>query len=594
MVKNLEDISIKSVVDELLVFAFFFVPFVNFSPVACGVVLLCSLFSLLWNLSKGVEWSKSNVVLFSVIVFMAYSSVASLLLQAETHPIVRLQFQIRLPLLLFALAFFVRGRIGLPLRRAMKFFACGSYGMAMIVLLVFAYSLVMDFDNVPRSFMNISLCFQCVVNMIVHRTYMCFDLMTALLLFYFLLSVSWNRRRLCFFLSLYVFSGLFIFLTDARISFLSFLFLSFCLFFMEVKRYISGWRSWVIMVIVLIVLLCLLLRSERVNNILISLNDASFSLVESDPRFMIWSCGWDLFMQCPHPLWGYGCGTAGELLQEVYVKKEFISAIDSHWEMHNQFLEVLVENGVVGLLLFLGMLSLPMFMESSLRRFYCIWIPMLCINLFFESMLSRAIGTYPIAAILLLGGISDGKGDFSLKKGWKWFYLVSSLVAISCLSVKYIQKDKKILYAPFQRFYERVDVLPGNPPEDLAGAYGLKIDNRTQSEVWRDYATMYYCLDRQTVDEADSVSFSIYMYASEDFNAETLQIRVEERQRKAYEASYDMGRRGEWQKLSIGEQGLYGNLVFTVSCAKKGVIDFSSIGGFAIFAQPKINIIRKK
>lgn len=585
----------KSVVDELLVFAFFFVPFVNFSPVACGVILLCSLLSIFWNIPiNGLRWNRANVMIFSVIAFMIYSSLVSLLLHAESHSFIRLQFQIRLPLLLFALAFLIRGRSGLPLRRMMKMFAYGSYAMALLVLLVFAYSLVMDFDNVPRSFMNMRTCFQCVVNMVIHRTYMCFDILTSLLIIYHLYSSSWDRRRLLFFLCLFGFTGFFVFLTDARISFLSFLFLSFSLCVLEIRRHVTNWRGWMIIVIVSVVLFVLLLRSERVYNILISLNDTSFSLVESDPRFRIWSCGLELFKECPYPLWGYGCGTAGELLQRVYAERNFISAIDSHWEMHNQFLEVLVENGVVGLLLFVGMLLLPMVMKSSMRRFYRVWIPMLCINLFFESMLSRSIGTYPIAVILLLGGIFDEKGEYPLRKGWKWFYLVASLTAVLCLAVKYIQMDKRNLYAVFQRYFERVDVLPGNPPEELSGVTGLRIDNRIESESWRDWAVMFYCFDRQTLSASDSISFSVYMYASEDFNAETLQIRAEERQCKAYVDSYDMSKRGEWQLLSVNETSLYGNIVFNVSCAKKGVSDFSKMEGFAIFANPKISVIRKK
>ena len=594
MVNSVESLSFRKISDELLVFALFFVPFVNFSPVACGVIVLCSLLSLIWGSRRFSKWNNLTAMSVAVLAYMAYASLTSLLLHADTHPFTRLQFQIRLPLLLFALAFFIRGGVGLPLRRMMKMYACGSYAMALLVFLVFAYSLVVDFDNVPRTFANIRVCFLCVVNMIVHRTYLCFDILTALLIFYFLYSEAWNKYRLFFFLCLFGITGFFVFLTDARISFLSFLFLSFCLFFVEVRRYIPGWRGWVILVTIFTVLSVLLLCSERVNNIIISMNDASFSLLESDPRFSIWSCGLELFKQCPHPLWGYGCGMARDLLHGVYTERGYTSAIESHWEMHNQFLEVLVENGIVGLLMFLGMLLLPMLMRTPLQRFYCIWIPMLCINLFFESMLSRSIGTYPIAAVLLMSGLPDEKEDHTPHVGWKWFCVVSSLIAVLCLSVKYMQKDKRNVYASFQRYFERVDDLPGNSPEDLAGTYGLKIDNHTASEKWHEWATMFHCFDRQMVNVSDSISFSIYMYASDDFDAEILQIRLEERQCKAYVASYDMSRKGEWQKLSINQKGLYGNVIYTVSCAKKDVNSFSCMHGFAIFAQPIIKVTQEK
>jgi Lipid A core - O-antigen ligase and related enzymes len=580
--------------NNLLTFAFFFVPFVNFSPVACGVILLCAIISLWDNVRSGMNWSKLNVISLLVFAFMLYSTLASVLLHADFQSVSRLQFQIRLPLLLFSLAFLIRGYKGFPLRRALKFFALGSYGMALVVLMVFGYSLVMDFNDVPRSFMNISMCFQCVVNMIVHRTYMCFDLLTALLIFYFLFSDAWSRRRVYIFIGLIAFTGLFVFLTDARISLLSFMILLFSIVLKEVRRYVSGWHYIALLSVCLVGLFFVLSQSERVNNILLSWNDASYSLANADPRFRIWSCGLELFKKCPNPLWGYGCGAAKDLLQAEYARRNFVSAIDSHWEMHNQFLEILVENGVFGLFMFIGVLSLPMFLKSPLQRFYYIWLPILCVNLFFESMLSRAIGTYPIALILLLAGLSDGMGNFVPNVMWKRFCVISFLIAVLGVSVKYIHKDKRDAYAAFQRFFERVDILPGNPPQELNGVYGMRIDNHIESEVWRNNAVMYHCLDKKSVEAADSVSFSLYMYVSEDFDADVLQIRVEERTQKAYVASYDMNRKGEWQLLSVRESGLYGNVVFTISCAQKNVADFSSLNGYALFAYPRINVVRGK
>ena len=140
MVKCMNKLLFGEVVDELLVFAFFFVPFVNFSPVACGVVVLCSLFSLIGGVS-GIMRNRPNVMFVLVFAFMIYASLSSLLLHAEACSFTRLQFQIRLPLLLFALAFLIRGRI--PSRRAMKSFAFGSYGMALIVLLAISWKVLL-------------------------------------------------------------------------------------------------------------------------------------------------------------------------------------------------------------------------------------------------------------------------------------------------------------------------------------------------------------------------------------------------------------------------------------------------------------------
>lgn len=579
---------------DLLVFAFFFVPFVNFSPVACGTILLCSLISMVLALVRKEKCGKLNVISLVTLGFMLFISLTSMLLLSDYHDFTRLQFQIRLPLLLFSLAFLFCGVTSLPIARVLTSFALGAYGMALVVLIVFSCSVVMDFDNVPRSFMNLSLCFQSVVGIVVHRTYMCFDLLTALLAFYFRFSRAWCRRNIIIFSVLFVFTGLFVFLTDARLALFSFLFLSFCIIIMELRRFFQGWRIWVCLGGVLLLLIVLLFQNDRVNNIFLSFEDASFSWSDVDPRVRIWSCGWELFKECPHPLFGYGCGAAKDLLHEFYLKSGFSLAANANWEMHNQFMEVLVENGILGLLFFVGMLMLPMFVKSPFRKFYLVWIPILCFNLFFESMLSRSIGTYPIAAVLLLAGISDKKEDRCPSASWRWFCLIGSVVAVLCVSVKYIMKDKKNEFMTFQLGFEQVDVLPGDVPKELEGVSGLRIDNRVISDVWYDWATMYYRVDKHSVDASDSISFSLYVYVSEDFDADVLEIRMEERQRKAYEVPYDMQRKGEWQLLSINEKGAYGNVVFLISCLKRGIPDFSFLNGYAIFAKPEINIIQSK
>jgi len=583
----------ERMIGDLLVFAFFFVPFMKFSPVACGTILLCSLLLIVFALVRGEKLGRLNIISLAVFAFMMYASLSSASLLSDYHDFFRLQFQIRLPLLLFALAFLFRDLNCFSVGRALFSFSMGAYGMALVAVIVSFCSLVTHFDNVPRSLMNMILCFQAVVGMLVHRTYMCFDLLTALLVVYLRFSHGWCKRRIIIFSILFAFTGLFVFLTDARVAFLSFLFLLFCIVVMEMRRLLKGWRFWACIGGVALLLFVLLFQSERVNNVMLSFRDASFSLSDIDPRFRIWNCGWELFKDCPQPLWGYGCGAAKDLLQDEYMRRGFDLAANSQWEMHNQFLEILVENGIMGLLLFMGLLLLPMLVKSSNRRFYMTWIPMLCINLFFEMMLSRTIGTYPIIAVMLLAGMSDEKGDYRPTLAWRSFCLIGALIAVLCVSVKFVRKDKRIEFSTFQRGFERVDLLPGDVPEILKGVTGLRIDNQVESEVWYDWAAMYYRFDKCSVDVSDSISFSLYVYASEDFDADVLQIRAEERQREAYTDSYDLQRKGEWQKLSVQKKGLYGNVVFVVSCSKKGVPDFSSLKGYAIFAQPIVNVIKK-
>jgi O-antigen ligase len=67
-------------------------------------------------------------------------------------------------------------------------------------------------------------------------------------------------------------------------------------------------------------------------------------------RLAVWSCGWDLVKQ--HPVFGVQLGDKLDRMMEVYAAKHFDFAYNSHRNMHNNYLDILVAFGIVGLLLF--------------------------------------------------------------------------------------------------------------------------------------------------------------------------------------------------------------------------------------------------
>lgn len=580
------------IADDMLAFAFFFVPFVNFFPVACGAIVFFSLISIGISVVRreNVDLCKVNMVSVAVLVFMLVTALFSIPVVEDMKQFSRLEFQLRLPMLLFPAAFLFRGFAKFDVRRAMISFALGAFATSLVVLIVFSHSLFTAFENIPHSFFNVQLCFQCVVGLITHRTYMCFNLITGLLIFYCLFSESWNMRRLFLFFPIFLFTGAFVFMSDARVSLVTFLWVFFAIFVREYRKRVKGWRFYASLFAIVMLLFYVLMRSERINNIIINLFSFSLPYQDLDPRFRIWHCGWLLFKESPHQLIGTGTGSLMGSLPKIYEQDGFLQGIESRWEMHNQFLEVLVENGVWGLSLLLFMLLLPLFLKSSRRLFYLIWIPVLGINLFFESMLSRSFGTYPVMAVLVLGGMLDDRGSVPIGSMKRKIALVLYLVSILSLSVKFIMMDKRAEFGSFQRFFERVDILPGDVPEDLKGQYGLKIDSSTSSETWREYATMYHRFGRYSLRETDSVRFSVYVYASEDFNADILSLRIEERQSSSREVFYDFTRKGTWQKLQINDTELKGNSVFLITAAKKDSHNFEDVKGCAIFAKPIIEI----
>lgn len=594
MVKWDKDIVYKGLVDELTILAFFFVPFLNFSPVASGVILLSSLITIITNLknNKGMGKMHLNLISVLVLVFMLYTIVSSIFVVQEMRPFTRLVFEIRLPMLLLSLALIFLDSGSFHPQRALGAFALGALASALIASIVFIFSLFTAFDNIPHSFLNVQLCFQCVIGLISHRTYLCFNLITSLIICYYLYSKGWTKKRIVIFLLFTLFVAFAVFFSDARISMITFLWVILFIVSREIKHYWGGKKYIVFISIVLVAFLFILFQNNRINNILLSISFDSVSFKDLDPRFYIWNCGLNCYCSSPHPWIGTGAGSAADLLMSEYHRIGFNQAIESHWEMHNQFLEVLLENGVIGLLLFLSALLSPIFLKNRLRLFFLIWIPALCLNLFFESMLSRSIGTYPIITILILSGITDEKElDYTSPLFSKTFFVLT-VIAILATSIKYISIDKKETFSEFQRGFERVDKLPGDVPEELIGCYGLKIDSTTSCQSWQDRAIMYHRLDQRQMGKNDSLYYSLYIYASDDFNADELYIRTEERKQKALVADYDLSKKGSWQKLEISGKGLYGNTLFLIYCQKKHSKDFDKLKGFAIFANPIIIIDR--
>lgn len=68
-------------------------------------------------------------------------------------------------------------------------------------------------------------------------------------------------------------------------------------------------------------------------------------------RLAVWSCGWDLVKQ--HPVFGVQLGDKVNRTMDVYAAKHFDFAYNSRRNMHNNYLDILIAFGIVGLLLFL-------------------------------------------------------------------------------------------------------------------------------------------------------------------------------------------------------------------------------------------------
>ena len=124
-------------------------------------------------------------------------------------------------------------------------------------------------------------------------------------------------------------------------------------------------------------------------------------------RLAVWKCGWQLVQG--HWLTGVPLGDKQDKLVEVYKQKQFNYAVESRRNVHNTYLDVLINMGVIGLAVFLlGYIIFPLAGCYKARDGLGIFIIFsFAVAMAPETWLDRSVGC------IMLGFF------FSLVSGWR-------------------------------------------------------------------------------------------------------------------------------------------------------------------------------
>jgi hypothetical protein len=126
-----------------------------------------------------------------------------------------------------------------------------------------------------------------------------------------------------------------------------------------------------------------------------------FSPGSTGMRIAIWKEGWQLAKDAP--VWGYGTGAGKARLVERYGEKGWAEMAERKLNAHNQFLQVFLNTGYPGLLLFLLMLGNLGRRHFALNRIWgTVLVLILVLNLMVECMLETQAGTMFFGLLLSL------------------------------------------------------------------------------------------------------------------------------------------------------------------------------------------------
>jgi len=152
-------------------------------------------------------------------------------------------------------------------------------------------------------------------------------------------------------------------------------------------------RSWLIVLVIFAVILVFIAKkNERVNSSIEGISKENINkTLNNDPRLLIWKSALGVVRK--NLIFGVGTGDASDKLKEEFVSRGYIDGYYNNLNAHNQFLEILVENGLIGLILFLSILAYMAYMAINKQNILLgLFIITTIVFFIFETMLNRLAG----------------------------------------------------------------------------------------------------------------------------------------------------------------------------------------------------------
>lgn len=129
-------------------------------------------------------------------------------------------------------------------------------------------------------------------------------------------------------------------------------------------------------------------------------------LIENDPRTFLWKAGWEVVLE--RPLLGHGARDAQaafDIKRTLYQSEDFrLYTLDKepmYQDSHNQYLQAIMEFGILGLAMLLFLYLYPVYIADKSRKHFNVFIVFLCMFLsIFDMVVTRNVT--PLFGLLTL------------------------------------------------------------------------------------------------------------------------------------------------------------------------------------------------
>ena len=133
-------------------------------------------------------------------------------------------------------------------------------------------------------------------------------------------------------------------------------------------------------------------------------NGKVVSYSATEPRIERWKCAVTLIKKSP--LFGYGTGDEIKMLKTEYMNQGLFISYLEEFNAHNQYLSYLLKNGLIGLIIFLGIFYLYLRLAYEDKNFvYLSFLVLLLIGFYTENILDANKGIFFFALFNTLMGL---------------------------------------------------------------------------------------------------------------------------------------------------------------------------------------------
>lgn len=164
-------------------------------------------------------------------------------------------------------------------------------------------------------------------------------------------------------------------------------------------------RSLIWFLIPMFIFIPVFLTNPRLKRLLNDDSNPSTSEVfMNESRIVMWKAGINIIKK--NLIFGVGTGDIQDELNKEYTNTQLIKANEtSNFNTHNQFIEVMAENGLIGIILFLILFLQMIYISLSERNvIYFVFTTIIIVSFCFETMLNRLAGVsfFSLFSFLLL------------------------------------------------------------------------------------------------------------------------------------------------------------------------------------------------